>query len=159
MGRHLCIALTVIACSPAQATEFRCYPPDPVGFYRATATGDDVYRIVRGRFSFDMQLLPYGGEASVIPVIRDIPARFTGHLLGRDGFVAALGFHLTIEPHCTMVSCPYLEQGTEVIAFVRQAADGPVLDADPCLTPVFAATRAVTDLLVHCLGTAACVAD
>ena len=48
-----------------------------------------------------------------------------------------------------MVSCSVFGPRADVIAFVRLGSDGPVLDADPCLTPVFAATVDTAALLIR----------
>ena len=69
--------------------------------------------------------------------------------MGADGFAPTPGFDLTILPSCVMVSCPVFGPQANVIAFVRLGSDGPVLDADPCLTPVFAATVDTAALLIR----------
>jgi hypothetical protein len=143
-----CLAAGLVATTPAVATEFRCYPPDPAGFYQIADASPGGYIIVRGRFSFDMDLLPYGGDPTVVPHITPIPARFSGERLGLDGF-APDSFDLIIQPSCIMVTCTYMLAETEVIAFVRQTPEGLVLDADPCLEPVFAADDATAALLIR----------
>jgi hypothetical protein len=148
--RHFaaCLAAGLVAMTPAAATEFRCYPPDPAGFYGLAAASPDGYIIVRGRFSFDMDLLPYGGPPTVVANIRPIAARFSGERLGPGGF-APDSFDLTIQPSCIRVTCTYMLAETQVIAFVRQTPEGLVLDADPCLAPVFAADDATAALLIR----------
>ena len=153
-----CLALCLIPVTQAQATEFRCYPPDPAGYFQAVQASPAEYQIVRGRFQFDPALLPKPYMQAGDLRLRPIPAQFVGQVLGPDGFVADTSFDLTLEHYCTMVSCPYLEAGVEVVAFIRLGPEGRVLDADPCLAPVFAATDDTTELLLSCLRGGDCVA-
>lgn len=145
------LALCLIPVTQAHATEFRCYPPDPAGFYRAAAESPRRYRIVRGRFDFDPALLPYGGQLDFIPHVAPFPAHFEGQVLGAAGFGTDIAFDLRIEPSCIMISCPDFAPGAEVVAFVWQEASGYVLDADPCLAPLFAPTEDNVAVLLACV--------
>jgi hypothetical protein len=71
--------------------------------------------------------------------------------LGAGGFVPVAAFDLTVEPSCIRISCPSFEPGVDVAAFIWQGPDGYVLDADPCLTPLFAPTDETVRLLLACV--------
>jgi hypothetical protein len=143
------LALCLIPVTQAQATEFRCYPPDPEEYFQAVMASPDSYQIVQGQFQFDPALLPFRAGSLLFPKQQPIPARFEGAVLRAGGFAPVPGFDLTILPRCVMVSCPVFEPGVAVIAFVRLGHDGPVLDADPCLSPLFAATEDTAALLIQ----------
>lgn len=103
--------------------------------------------MVRGTLQFDPDKLPFGAGSLLFSKVQPIPAHFEGAVPGLDGFVASSGFDLTIQPGCVMVSCPVFEPWAEVIGFVRRGPEGLLLAADPCITPVFAATEATAALL------------
>jgi hypothetical protein len=150
------LALCLIPVTQAGATEFRCYPPDPAGYFNAVQASPDQYRIVVGAFDFDPTLMPYGGGAVLLPNIRPIPAHFSGQSFGPDGPGAAVAFDLTILPSCIMVTCASMTPGIQVLAFIRQAPNGPELDADPCGTPLFAPLAETYTTLVECLRDTVC---
>jgi hypothetical protein len=150
------LVLSLIPVSAVQATEFRCYPPDPASYFNAVQASRDQYQIVIGQFAFDPDLMPYGGGAVLLPNVRPVPARFTGQAFGPDGPGPDVAFDLTILPSCIMVSCATMTPGVPVLAFVRLAPDGAVLDADPCLTPVFAPMADTFGILSACLRGEAC---
>ena len=90
-------------------------------------------------------------EFRCYPHIRPIPARFSGHSIGLDGPGAEISFELTILPSCIMVTCATMTPGVQVLAFVRQGSDGPVLDVDPCGAPLFAPAAETMSILTTCL--------
>jgi hypothetical protein len=150
------LALCLIPVTQAQATEFRCYPPDPASYFNAVQASPDQYRIVVGQFNFDTALMPYGGGAVLLPNIRPILAHFSGQAFGPDGPGPDVAFDLTILPSCIMVTCATMTPGIERLAFIRQGPDGPVLDADPCSTPLFAPVAGTIDMLTGCLRSKTC---
>ena len=150
------LVLCLIPVTQAQATEFRCYPPDPASYFNAVQASPDQYQIMVGTFDFDPTLMPYGGGAVLLPNIRPVPAHFSGHAFGPDGPGAAVGFDLTILPSCIMVTCATMSPGIEKLAFIRQGPDGPVLDLDPCGTPLFAPVAGTFAILAEFLRGRAC---
>ena len=150
------LALCLIPVTQAGATEFRCYPPDPASYFNAVQASPDQYRIVVGTFDFDPTLMPYGAGAVLLPNVQPIPAHFSGQNFGPDGPGAGLAFDLTILPSCIMVTCATMTQGEQMLAFIRQGPDGPVLDADPCGTPLFAPVPETYAILTECLRGGVC---
>jgi hypothetical protein len=152
----LSLALALAPAGIARATEFRCYPPDPAGYFQAVMASPDSYRIVLGHLSFDPALPPSASAPTVFPPGSPFPARFEGLSFGLDGPGAPTIFDLTVVPSCNVLTCPYLHPGVDALIFVRLSEDGPVIDADPCLTPFFDTAPATLALLSACLRGEAC---
>lgn len=155
----IALSVTLLSVNSATATEFRCYPSDLTAFFKVALGTTAEYQIVLGKFSFDPGQMPQSRGSLLLPQVVPIPAKFVGHILGINGELTDAAFDLTILPGCIMVTCTAMQPEENVLAFVRITDSGPVLDADPCLTPAFTPLPETIALLSACLGQNRCKQD
>ena len=116
------------------ATALSCLPHDAAATYQRLDAAEDAYVAVHGTLDFDAAALPqtdWADQRATPPETR-IPARLRGKALGQDGFTHSFDAAVTLVVKCFGPWCAQPPVGAEVVAFVQQDAEGPVLTVDPC---------------------------
>lgn len=132
MIRAVTFALALLGASPAIALS--CLPIDLAGQYQRIAAAPDPYVVVHGRLSFDADLLPRTDwEAQQdTPPETGIPARLSGHALGRDGFKTRFDRAITLRVLCYGPWCANPPGDGMVLGFVKRVNGAYSLATDPC---------------------------
>lgn len=150
----------LLAASAAQATAQSCLPMGPGDVYRFAQQAEAPFLIFEGEVTFDESLLPGGApdtpRAAVGQV--DVPAHFTGLLLGKRMFDQRVEGDMVLEAHCSGGWCGSLQSGTRYLFFARQIEGrGVVAVLDPCSSFFFDAIGGRPgDIILQCHNGGAC---
>jgi hypothetical protein len=118
--------------SPAAALS--CLPHDLATTFERVNSASETYFALHGMLEFDASLLPeidMNNQHATPPETR-IPARISGEALGRIGFTRPFDGPVTLIVQCAGPWCAQPPAGGDVLAFVRQDAEGFTLTAGPC---------------------------
>ncbi len=154
MKRLLPVALALFA---TQAGALSCVRPDPIRSFQVASGSQDEYLILKGRFAFDISLLPQSEVSSGLVLPQPVPAQFQGQSLTVDGFTNPINGPITVMPVCIGAFCGGLTPGAEVIAFARKQNNIYVVDTDPCGAWVFTPDSVTEAALAACVRGEPCV--
>ncbi|MBJ3761637.1 hypothetical protein ILP92_02585 [Maribius pontilimi] len=134
------VAVAIAACAALAAppaSALSCLKPDLARSYLAAEQSEDVYSVILGALEFDASAPPFNGTRALET---SIPARINGRVLGQDGFANYISRNIVLQVSCVADAwCgSAMAPGSRVMAFLRHAGDGLVLDLDPCPQWLFA---------------------
>ncbi|MEX1234107.1 MAG: hypothetical protein WEB56_03870 [Roseovarius sp.] len=116
------------------ATALSCLPHDLARTFERVNSAPETYFALHGTLEFDASLLPEVDMADqqAAPPETRIPARISGEALGRIGFNRPFEGPVTLISKCFGPWCAQPPAGGDVLAFVRQDAEGLTLTVNPC---------------------------
>lgn len=124
----LIICLSLVG-GPAAALS--CLRPEVLRSYQEAAAAEEVYVVVSGVLSHDVDSVPEGRNSDSPPL--SFPARLTGAALATDGFTAPFDAEVEVTLSCVSAWCaPPPPQNASVLAFLRKTEAGLLLDMQPC---------------------------
>jgi hypothetical protein len=154
MKYFLPVALCLVS---TQAGALSCLPTNPIKSFQMATEAAAEYLILKGRFTFDISLLPQPEVASGLVLPQPVPAQFDGQSLTVDGFTNPISGPITVMPICLGAFCGGLTPQTEVIAFARKQDNVYIVDADPCSAWVFIPDSVTEAALAACVRGEPCV--
>lgn len=123
----------LLICAAGQASALSCRPHAVQDAYQQAAASDQSYVVIHGTLGFDPALLPATStDPMFIPESALIPARIVGQVLTDHGFQGQVATDLTFQVRCFATWCGSGQTGVPYLAFIRQDADGAVLETNPC---------------------------
>ncbi|AXI43845.1 hypothetical protein [Sulfitobacter sp. SK011] len=133
------ISFILSLAAPLPALALSCVQPSVVATYERAQESTDAYVVVHGRLVVDQRKFLRAGASSQNPAeMTRIPATIEGRALLKTGFNAPFKRGITLEVACFGPWCESVENGADVLAFLRRDAAGYVLAIDPCGGDVFA---------------------
>ncbi|MFQ6546430.1 hypothetical protein AADZ90_000625 [Aestuariibius sp. 2305UL40-4] len=154
------VAALMLAAFATQAAALSCMRPDIARTYQYAAESEDLYSVVMGEFVFDESAMPDAVLSSARGFDKDvteIPARFTGRQLSRNGFATDYDVEVVLEVQCLGQWCGGMAEGETVIAFLRHGGETPVLDVTPCGETVFTdPDQAQISMAISCINGGTC---
>ena len=159
MLRTSLVALTLAAFA-TQAAALSCMRPDLARTYQHADKSEEVYSVVMGEFAFDERAMPEGRMISgggFEDEVTEIPARFTGQALGRNGFATDYDVEVMLGVQCLGQWCGGMSSGETVIAFLRHGEETLILDVTPCGETVFTdPNQAQIAMAISCINGGTC---
>lgn len=157
--RLLAVALSVLM--PAQAMALSCLPSSVERSFGYAQDAEEQYVVVSGRLTFDERKLPKKTEnPNDAPNLTRIPAKITGNMLSKAGFVTPFEQQITIELRCFGPWCGSANSGVDHLAFMKKTDMGYTLSVDPCYSAVFAKpTPKMLNSATACMNNAKCSSD
>lgn len=139
--RFLVFLIAMMAPMPALALS--CVAPSVERTFQKVNDAKEDYIVVHGRLTLDTDTLPKEGTTSSNPPkMTKVPATLTGLSLNRSGFEVPFEHHVTLEVACFGPWCGRVENGVDVLAFVRRDGGRYALGINPCGGHVFAPAQA-----------------
>ncbi|MGJ8545945.1 MAG: hypothetical protein ACSHWZ_10920 [Sulfitobacter sp.] len=132
--RFLVLFLSVLVLMPAQLLALSCVRPSAVRSFQEAQASVDSYVVVKGYLNFNAKDMPTPETINPAPVA----ARLRGSALGAGGFALPFDQQVTLSLACFGPWCATAPARTEVLAFLRRAEAGYVLDLNPCGGNLFA---------------------
>lgn len=130
------LGAALLALLPLQAAALSCLAPMPQDLYARAAEAPQTYFAVAGTLRFDPALLPEGlpaPDGPQPPALTEVPGRIEGMGLGPGGFQHPFAADVTLDVTCAGPWCGSLTGRDELLAFLRQDADGSLhLELGPC---------------------------
>lgn len=129
--KTLLLALVAsLAAGPALALS--CVPMNVAHSYTDTAAAPGDFVVLHGHFDFEKIKLPESDLSNPDPEEISFPARFSGEVLGEDGFGGSYEMQLTVTLRCFGPWCASQPAPGPALAFVQKTATGLVLGVGPC---------------------------
>jgi hypothetical protein len=156
MIRALLVVFGMLAPLPALALS--CMEPSVERSYAQADASEDFYVVVHGRVSLDTKLLPHsrGGETQP-PEMTLIQGVLVGKSLSKRGFKLPFDHNITLEVACFGPWCGSIQNGEDVLAFVRKDGEAYVLGVNPCGGDIFSAPkRKALKTVQKCLRSGGC---
>lgn len=139
--RILLLILALIAPLPVLALS--CIAPKVERNFDRFAAAEETYVVVHGKVAFATRLLPKGLQADRDPPqMTRIPARLEGKSLGNQGFHLPFEQDVMLEVSCLGPWCGGLQNGEDLLAFLRKTDEGYALAITPCGGSAFGAPEA-----------------
>lgn len=132
------LGIMVALVLPVQAMALSCLRPSVErSFEEASAAAED-YVVVAGRVTLDTRKLPKSHSNNQNPPrMTRVKGVLTGRALNKQGFKVPFDRPVSFEVLCFGPWCGSLQNGGEVLAFVRRDARGYALEVSPCGGRVF----------------------
>jgi hypothetical protein len=138
--RYLGLILALLA--PAPAFALSCMAPSVEHSYASYAAAEETYVVIHGRLTLDMSKLPRGVVNNRMPPEQtNVKGHIGGLMLTEAGFTQPFEQDLTLEVSCLGRWCGMVQNGEDVLAFVRKDAQGYALAVNPCGRAVFSAPK------------------
>jgi hypothetical protein len=132
----------VLLLLPLQAQALSCLAPSVARSYQEYDAAEERYLVVHGRVTLDQDLLPKNGQGTKQPPeLTEVPGRLVGKSLSKEGFELPFEQDVTLEVACYGPWCGSVENGTDLLAFVRKDAEGYAIDVNPCGGAAFAVPK------------------
>jgi hypothetical protein len=133
------LALFVALLMPMQAAALSCMRPSVARTFAEADAATEDYFVVSGRLTFDTRAMPRTTATGPNPPkMTRIPGRLAGKTMSSAGFTVPFDQPLILEVACFGPWCGSIDNGLEVLAFVRRDADGRhALAINPCGGHVF----------------------
>lgn len=159
MIRLLALALAISAPMPALALS--CLAPDVLRSYAQFDAAKEEYVVVHGRLTLDMSELPKGMMGDQRPPrMTKLAAALKGKSLNDSGFTVPFDRQLTLEVTCLSQWCGQVQNGEDILAFVRKDADGYAMRVSPCGGTAFATPKpAMLKQVTQCMTEQNCTGD
>jgi hypothetical protein len=147
------LASTVTAIAIAgQAAALSCLRPDVQNAFAEANAAPETYVVVLGEFSGGPGPRAggtTGGEE------RTYTARFSGHLMNRDGKARSIDREVTVREGCAASWCSELATGQQVLTFLQvDTGAAPLLALGPCYPDFFTSpTQAQLEVVKQCFVT------
>ena len=145
--------------APTTALALSCLRPDPALSFNRAANAAEFYVVVHGAFDFDPNLLPnrMGDTGFAANDVTEVPAHFSGHALGLDGFTVPVEREVALWVECLGPWCGAATPDAPSLAFVEVIEDGYALTIGPCGGQMFDnPSVAVLDQMTTCLVAGQC---
>ncbi|NNE51483.1 MAG: hypothetical protein HKN30_03675 [Sulfitobacter sp.] len=155
------LLILLLALAPVPALALSCLKPSVERSFNQYDEAAESYLIVHGRLTLDEGLLPKTafGQGSP-PKMTMIPGRLVGKSLSKAGFELPFERDVTLEVACFGPWCGSLENGADVLAFVRKDQAGYAIDINPCGGAVFSAPhRKLLKSVERCMRGGPCEPD
>lgn len=137
------LAFLIALLAPVPALALSCLSPSVERSYAQFHAEEDSYVVVHGRLTLDASKLPTGMTADRDPPrMTLIPAKLRGTSLNAKGFVLPFEQEVTLEVRCLGPWCGGVQNGEDVLAFVRKDAKGYAINVGPCGGSVFGMPKA-----------------
>jgi hypothetical protein len=155
------LAFAVAICAPMPALALSCLAPDIERSYAQFDAAEEDYVVVHGRLTLDMSKLPKGMTAGERPPrMTKLAGGLQGKSLNASGFAVPFDRPLTLEVTCLSQWCGHVQNGEDVLAFVRKDTDGYTMRISPCGGTAFAAPKpAMLKQVTQCMTDDACTGD
>lgn len=155
------IAFVLALVAPVPALALSCLAPSVERSYASFAAAEETYIVVHGRLTLDVSKLPKGMSATNRPPrMTKIKAKLRGTSLGRSGFGLPFDQGVTLEVTCLSHWCGAVQNGEDLLAFVRKDADGYAMRISPCGGSVFATPKpAMLTQVERCMANKNCSAN
>lgn len=157
--RKLAFLLALLAPGPALALS--CLAPTVERSFQQVNDAPETYVAVHGRLTLHKNDMPSDGMIdNSPPQMTMVPARLEGLSMTRAGFEVPFEQDVTLEVACFGPWCGSIENGADVLAFVRRDADEYALNINPCGGHVFTPAKpAQLRQVVQCFNGGDCAAD
>lgn len=135
-ARAAALGALVLGLAAPPASALSCRRPDIVNAFSDANAADEVYVIVKGRFSGGPGPRP-GGTTDGKP--RSYRATFSGETIHRGGPTERLNTEVIVTETCAGPWCAELNTADEVLTFlqVNESGGSPALVLDPCYGSFF----------------------
>ena len=159
MMRVLAFICALVAPLPAFALS--CLAPSVERSFARADAAEERYVVVHGRLTLDAKALPRGGSGEVQPPeMTQVKAVLLGKSLNLEGFKVPFDQEITLEVACFGPWCGSVQNGLDMLAFVRKEGEAYALDVNPCGGSVFGAPqRSMLRAVKTCMRGGDCTAD
>ncbi len=150
------VIVFLIMLAPVSAVALSCTPHSVQGAFLDASADKANYIVVRGKLKFDVRKLPKTGQ-NTAPQLTRINAELSGFVLSRRGFKTPYNNSVILEVACFGPWCASAQEGGEVLAFVKQDAEGDVVATNPCSGYLFSTpTPKMIRAVKRCLTNKGC---
>ncbi len=119
--------------SPFPALALSCVRPSVERTFAEVQAADEAYIVVKGRLTLNARKLPRDGPTTQNPPeLTRVPANLIGKSMNASGFVVPFDQTVTLEVSCLGPWCGSVENGQQVLAFVKRTAGQYALSVAPC---------------------------
>lgn len=155
------IALLLLLVAPRPAFALSCLAPLVTRSFETFAAAEETYVIVHGRVTFEAKRLPKALSMDRNPPqMTRIPARLVGKSMRTNGFKLPFDQAITLEVSCLGPWCGGIQNGADLLAFVRKEEGGYALAIPPCGGSAFDSPKpAQLKRVKQCFGDGACALD